>query len=300
MNLLNRRLHKAGLVALLASLAVVLAACSSASSSPTTSSRRSSTDPAAGSTRGDFNGTSGEVAALAASSMEVQNESSGQTTVSWTASTKFSRSETVAATSISKNTCVTAIESSSSGSDVATSITVTSPASDGSCTTAGRAGGFPGGGGGGFPGGGSRPSFPSGSFPSGSFPSGSFPSGSGRNFDFTIARGKVISASNDSLTIDGTKSSGFNPRSTTSTTQAATTITIPLDSKTTISATVSTTSASLAVGDCVLATGNTGSTGAVTAKTVRITSTGATSSSGCSAGFGGGFARGAGGDGSNG
>ena len=52
-------------------------------------------------------GASGSVAALNASSMEVQNASTGQTTVSWTSTTQFSKTVTEAVSSLAAGDCVT-------------------------------------------------------------------------------------------------------------------------------------------------------------------------------------------------
>ncbi len=52
-------------------------------------------------------GATGSVAALSGSSMEVQSENSGQTTVSWTGSTTFTKSVTEAVSALTSGDCVT-------------------------------------------------------------------------------------------------------------------------------------------------------------------------------------------------
>jgi hypothetical protein len=91
----------------------------------------------------------------------------------------------------------------------------------------------------------------------------------------------------DTLAIYGFSSAGFTPGSQSSSSPTSvkdTTVTVGLSSSTTYTETRTAAAASLAVGDCVTATGATGSTGAVAASTVRITSTGGQT---CTTGFGG-------------
>ena len=52
-------------------------------------------------------GATGSVASLSASSMEVQNASSGQTTVNWSTTTTFSKTATEAVSAIATGDCVT-------------------------------------------------------------------------------------------------------------------------------------------------------------------------------------------------
>ncbi|HEX4219302.1 MAG TPA: hypothetical protein VHZ02_13075, partial [Acidimicrobiales bacterium] len=113
--------------------------------------------------------TSGSVAAISGSSMEVQNPQSGQVTVNWTSSTTFSQVATVPSSSASAGDCVTVSGSSSKGTITAKAVTVTQP-------TAGKCGGGGFGGAGGAAGsgrfgGGARPSGASGR-PAGGFGGG--------------------------------------------------------------------------------------------------------------------------------
>ena len=256
-------------------LAVTLSACGGGGTHAASGTTTTTTGGRAGSQ--GFPGTSGSVAAVSGSSMEVQNQQTGQVTVSWKSSTTFSQTATVAASSVTVGDCVTVIGSSASGALTATTVTVSQPDSSGSCST------NPFGGGSGLPGGG----FPGGTPPNGgslpSRPSGSLPAG-GSGFGF--ASGKVSSVGATSLVLYGTSSSGFggNPPqgSTPPTTAKPTSVTVTVTSSTHYSETESASASSLAVGDCVTANGSTDSTGQVTATNIRITSTGGQS---CSNGF---------------
>ena len=225
--------------------------------------------------------TSGSVAALSSSSMEVQNPESGQVTVSWTPTTSFTQIATVAATSVSAGDCVTVSGTSSKGKITARTVSVSQPSPTGTCTagTGSAAGGF----GGGFPG-----RAGSGGAPSGAGrPTGSFP-GAGRRFGsfggrsgFSFASGKVTAVASGGLTLSGFSSASLRrptksskKSSTHQVTPKTTTFKVATTSSTTYSQTQSTSSSALAVGDCVTASGSTSSTGAVSATTVRITSTG--------------------------
>ena len=130
----------------------------------------------------------GSVAALSASSMEVQNANSGQTTVSWTPTTQFSKNVTETVSSLAPGDCVTATGTASKKSKTTIAARIDQrdlgdvdrlvqrlgggPVRFGSGRArraapfgGGGSGGFRVRGGGGFPGGGSngsRPSFPGG------------------------------------------------------------------------------------------------------------------------------------------
>ena len=249
-------------------------------------------------------GASGSVAALNASSMEVQNQSSGQTTVTWTGTTQFSKTVTEAVASVAVGDCVTATGTASKSSKktvVARSLTVTTPSSTGTCT-GGRAagsgatgttpGGFPGRtGGGGF-------AFRGGEAPNGTRPS--FPSGSGANnfrkalADLDIASGKVTAVNGSTLTVSGVSLSGgsfgrpskssSNSKTKKPTQPKTETLTVTTSGSTTVSATQAAAANDLAVGDCVSAFGPAATNGSVSATTVRITPS---SGGSCTGGFGG-------------
>lgn len=259
-----------------AALAVLLSACGgSPASSATTPTTNPATSGSNGSAGGGFPGASGQVAALSGTSMEVQDQQSGQVTVAWTSSTTFSKTITVSASNVAAGDCVTVVGSTSGSQLTARSVTIGQPDSSGNCTN--RFGGARAGGG--FPGG----SPPSGSVPN--RPSGSLPAGAA-NFGF--ASGKVTSINAGTLVIYGTSSSGFGSRqggntSTTATTTPPSSVSVTLNSSTTYTETQTAAASDLAVGDCVTANGSSDSTGAITARTVRITSTGGQS---CTSGFG--------------
>lgn len=260
-------------------------------------------------------GATGSVAALSGSSMEVQNPSSGQTTVGWTPTTQFSKTASEAVTSLAAGDCVSVTGTSSKTSKTtiaARSINVTTPTSSGSCTAfgartgTGAAGGAPGGfqfrggpGGAGFggrSGNGTRPSFPSGGSGSSNFRK-AFAS-------LAVVTGKVTGVSGSTLKVSGIDVSPgtFQRSAPGSSTSKATqkkpatpkteNLRITTSSSTTVRTTQTASASDLAVGDCVSAFGPAASTGAVTATTVRITSTGGgtcTAGAGRFGGRGGGF-----------
>ena len=234
--------------------------------------------------------TSGSVAAISGSSMEVQNQQTGQVTVNWTPSTTFSQVASVPSSSAAAGDCVTVSGSSSKGTITAKTVTISQPTA-GKCNTggAGGSGGF--GGAGGF-GGGTRPSGASGR-PAGGFPGGR-PGGAtggrrpgfGGSGNVGFASGTVKSATPTSLVISGFSSASITKNAKSSkkpTTPKTTTVKVKTTSSTTYSENQAAASTNLAVGDCVTAAGSSDSTGAVSATTVRITSTGGQT---CTTGFG--------------
>ncbi len=87
-------------------------------------------------------GATGSIAALSGSSMEVQNQNSGQTTVNWTTTTAFSKTLTESVGAIAAGDCVTATGTASKSSKTtiaARNITVSMPNSSGTCTGNGTA-----------------------------------------------------------------------------------------------------------------------------------------------------------------
>jgi hypothetical protein len=223
------------------------------------------------------------IAAISGTTMQVQNQQSGQVAVTWTGATKFSHMVSVPVSSITVGSCVTAVGGSgtsrSASSFTAATLIVSTPRT-GSCSggfgggTGQRPSGFPSGGGrpSGFPSGGGRPS----GFPGGARPSG-FPSGgaapSGRPQLGAIANGKVTAVSGSSLTI------AAQPAGSASTT----TKTVTVGSQTKITTQAATNAKSLAIGKCVAAAGKADSTGTVTATTVQISDP---TNGQCGSGFG--------------
>ena len=256
-------------------------------------------------------GATGSVAALSASSMEVQNPASGQTTVNWTSSTTFSKSVTESVSAVTVGECVTATGTASKKSKTtiaARSITVRAPSSSGTCGAAGAGrGGFRTGfGSGGPPAGGFQPRSGSGSGPV-TFPEGggprNFPGGgaAGNNFrkqlaNLDIASGKVTAVNGSTITVLGisispgtfappAKSNSGSSKPKQLARPKTQTLKITASSTTPVNTTQSVSSGALAVGDCVSAFGPAATNGAVTATTVRITSTGGGN---CTGGFAGG------------
>lgn len=254
---------------------LTLAACggSSASGSKGASSgpaTGSSSSRAAASGGGRGPAANGKIAAITGTTMQVQNQQTGQVAVAWTSSTTFTHTVAVKASTITVGSCVTAIggtgTSASAASFTAATVIVSRP-QNGTCL-----GGFGGGAGpgGGFPSG-ARPS----GFPSGARPSG-FPGGTGTRRVGAVASGKVssVSVSGSTLTV-----AAALPGSSSTT---AKTVTLAATAKITTQAT--TTAKSLAVGQCVSAQGKADSSGTVTATRVQISSP---TSGECTLGFGG-------------
>ncbi|MGO9457364.1 MAG: DUF5666 domain-containing protein [Acidimicrobiales bacterium] len=249
-------------------------------------------------------GAFGSVAAISGTSMEVQNASTGQTTVDWTSSTTFTQNATVSVSSITAGDCVTVTGTSSKGTITAKTVAIRQAGSSSGCTPTGGPGSFRGTGGAG--GGSFRP--PSGST-GGNFPHRATAQAGGyrRAFpgagDTGFASGKVTMVASTTLTLSGISSAAFGKETAKAAAQAkttgssgksknaksdptapkATTVHVKLASSTTYTETQPAAASSLAVGDCVAATGTSSTNGSVSASTVAITSTGGQS---CTVGFG--------------
>jgi hypothetical protein len=263
----------------------VLAGCGGGSSKTAATTPPTTAGSAGRPQAAAFQGASGTVAAISGSSMEVQDPSSGQTTVNWTASTVFSEVTKVTSSALTPGRCATVTGTSSGSTITARSVVITNPTSSGTCTR-------------GFGAGGRRVA------PTGGTTRRSFPAGTGRSrfAGGSVASGKVLSVSGTTLVIDGVSftfgSAGATSPGTPPTTVPTRSIDITLSPSTTYTETLPAAASNLAVGDCVVATGPADTTGAVTARSVRITSTGGQS---CTAGgFGGFFGRAGGGAGSGG
>jgi hypothetical protein len=228
---------------------------------------------------------SGEIAAVAGKTLQVQS-SSAQTAVTWSASTTFTKS--VPAT-LASGDCVTVVGTPASGADALTATSVRVLSSGGTCAP-GQQGGtdgtpraFPSGGGrrGGTP--------PSGAPGGGAGPSGA-PGGGGA--DFATAFGKVTSVSGSTVVLSGTLRSGggrfggspgATPTATPTATPSASSITVTLGSSASVLATAKGTGADAKVGTCATATGKADSGGTVAATAIALSPKGA---NGCTAGFG--------------
>jgi hypothetical protein len=236
---------------------------------------------------------SGSVAAITGSSMEVQNANTGQTTVSWTPTTQFSKTVSETVGSITVGTCVSATGTPSTKSKTTIavrSISVTAASSTGSCARGAGVNGLRGG----APAGGLQ--FRSGQSGSSSatwIGNGSQPKFAGGNFqnrlgNFAIASGKVTAVNGSTLSVSGvTVSPGSFPRQESKVSEKRTppktqNLKLTTSGSTTVMTTQSATASDLAVGDCVVAFGPAASNGSVTADNVRITST---DNSSCAMGF---------------
>jgi hypothetical protein len=240
--------------------ALVLSACGGSSGANPPPSSAASSSSSAGAGQGAPSGApaaAGKVAAISGTTMQVQNEQTGQVAVSWSASTKFRHQVAVTIADVKAGDCVAAVAPSGTDSSVtsftATTLTI-SPPVNGSCT-GGAAG--PGG-----PGGGRFTGAPPSGFPSGKLPSG-LPSGVQGRPVAAVAAGKVTSVSGSTLVV-AARQFGSNSTSTTNKT-------VTVDEKTKITTEVTTTSKSLKVGKCVTAQGKADSAGTVAATSVRIT-----------------------------
>ncbi len=273
------RLFVVGVVGGVALLATtLLAACGGGSSkSPAAGS---SPSPAAAQSTGSSGrvggtvppGTFGTAAAVSPGSVEVQNPSTGQVTVKYTASTKFSQTKSVSESAVTAGECVTAAAAASSGSSSSAAAPTSRPTSFTATTVAiskpvnGSCAGVAGFGGGA---GRTRPSGAPSSFPTGARTSGAARPGAFGDF----ATGKVTSVSGSTIVLQ------VSDRAT----KATRTDTITVTPSTRYTETVAATSAALKVGECITASGPSDSTGAVTANRIGVSTPG---SNGCTAGFG--------------
>ena len=232
-----------------------------------------------------FPGVVGTAAAVSGSSLEVQNPTSGQVTVTFTASTPITDTVSVTSKDVTVGSCVTVVgQPSAAGaaakSVTATSVTISAPIK-GSCIGAG-AGGFGGGGFGGFGRGGGAGATPRPSFSARPRPTGS--AGAFGNGTFGGADGKVTSVSASGFVVEA------RSRTAGSATATDTDVTVITTSASKYLKTVTAGASALKVGLCVTAVGTANSIGAVAARSIRISQPGP---SGCVSGFGGrgGFGR---------
>ncbi len=266
---------------------LAFAACGGSSAASTTSSTAGATS---GSSSGSSTppstlpGASGTIAAVAATSLEVQNTQTGQTTVNYTSSTTIHQITTTTASAVTVGSCISAFGKPTSTSKsstpfgepiTATTVSITQPVS-GACERGGfggRTGGFGGG--------------PGGTGTGGTRPTGTFKPPAGRSFgngSFGAASGQVTAVSGSQVTVNET-----NPQ-----TKKATSVTVTLAATTAFTTTQTGTAAAIVVGQCARATGTADSTGAITAQDLTIS---APTNGSCTSGFGfrGGFGGGAGG-----
>lgn len=242
-------------------LALTLAACGGATTPPAAAT---STNAAAPKAPTPPPGAFGTAAAVATTSLEVQNPQSGQVTVDFNSSTTFTNTVSATLADVKVGSCVAVIASSGNMQTMtARTVTITQPTASG-CTAAG---GF---GGGAFRGGGTGGASRSPSASRRPRPSGTNNPNAGR-----IAFG----------TVSAVESGGFTVKDIARGSQPAQTTVVQTTSSTTLTQTQSATSAVLAVGDCIAALGPSDDTGAITAKSISVSKPGP---GGCTTGFGGG------------
>ena len=244
-------------------LLVALAGCSSPSGAATSADAPTPTATAGAQGRPGAGavlpGARGLVAAISGRTMQVQSQQSGQVAVTWTTSTRFTRTVAAAPTVAKVGSCVTvrpvAAGITAAPATPATAVTAESvevtPAVDGSCDQV-RVGdpGAPGG----------RPS----GAPSGALPGGRGPGvgASGIGGQRPVA-GRITAVAGGTLTVAAvTFGAGAGSTATPST------VTVSTTSTTTWTRTVPGAARDLAVGQCVTALGTPDDTGAVTASAV--------------------------------
>ncbi len=280
-------------------VSMAVTACGGAGTAATQPGTAADTPAAQGSssatagTPAAFPGVVGTAASVSGSSMEVQNPTSGQVTVTFTATTPVTDTVTVTSKDVTVGSCVTVVGtpsatgSASAGgaaarSVTATTVTISAPVK-GACTGAGGFGGF-GGGFGGFGGGfGGFGGGQGGGTPRPSFSPRPRPTGSRGAFGngiFGGANGKVTSVSASGFVVLGRNRAASTTTSVTVTTSATTKYLKTAAAK----------PSALKVGQCITAIGTPNSIGAVAARSIRISQPGP---SGCTSGFGGrvGFGR---------
>jgi hypothetical protein len=266
-------------------LGVTACGSSGTTATPTAAPAAAASTPKPTSSAAAFPGVTGTAAAVSGSSLEVQNPTSGQVTVTFTGSTPITDTVSVTAKDVTVGSCVTVVgkpstTGSAASSVTATTVTISAPVK-GDCT---GAGGF--GGGGGFggtrPSGAPRPSFSARPRPTGS--QGAFGNGA-----FGGADGKVLSVSATGFVVQA-RSRTAGAAGSTGSAATVRSVTVITNSASKYLKTVSAAPAALKVGQCITAVGATNSIGAIAAQSIRISQPGPT---GCVTGFSGrgGFGR---------
>jgi hypothetical protein len=215
---------------------------------------------------GRFPGTSGLIAEISGTTMQVQ-DGSRQTAVTWTAKTAMSKRVPASAKDVVPGVCVlvrtSAGQGSASGPVAATSIEVTRVVS-GRCSLGNGFGGPPAG----------RPSDTQGSMPrpTGAVPSGEAASGAARPGRDGVRGvgllGTVVSVGTGTLTVAPTSQSAGSSSGAASARTAP--VEVSTSASTTYSRSASATAKDIAVGGCVTASGTPDDTGAVTATSLSL------------------------------
>ncbi|HEX9335727.1 MAG TPA: DUF5666 domain-containing protein [Pseudonocardiaceae bacterium] len=263
---LARRFLRPGLVLATGALAVAVVAACGGGATPTTAPAPATTKaPSSSRANQPPPGTFGTVASVAASSLEVQNQT-GQVTVNFSSSTTFTNTISATLADVAVGSCVAATSPTGSGAQPATLTAQTvliTPATANGCTV----GGFGGGGGGGFAG-----------RPSGAPRPSNRPRPSGAN-------GAPANGARAFGSVTAVSATGFTVHSLARGTTPARDTAVTVSSTTTYTKTVSATSSALAVGQCIAAIGPADDTGAITARSIAISKPGP---NGCTARFVGG------------
>ena len=252
----------------LAGLGVALAAtaCGGGGTTAATTTPAASSSPTPASTQAAFPGVVGTAAAVSGSSMEVQNPTSGQVTVTFSTATVITETVAVTSKDVTAGSCVAVVgQPSTSGSATrsvtATTVTISTPVK-GNCsgTAAFGSGGV-------FPRGTFSPRPGSSPRPRPSFSRGAFGG-------FGGADGKVTSLSATGFVVQGRNPAAGTDTSITVTTTAATKYLKMVTAR----------PSALKVGQCITAIGSANSIGAVAARSIRISQPGP---NGCVTSFGG-------------
>lgn len=246
---------KASIFFVVGIVAAVLAGCGGIGSSATVSSSSAKTSPSPG--RG--NGAAGQLVNLASGKMTLSDQGSS-VTVSYDSSTTVLQSGTGSMTDVVPGVCVTATgQKETTGAVTAMTLSVMLNMNGNNCAQ--PAGGF----GGGTPSPGTSPRAGRQSPRPDASPGGP---GAGAPANLTFVRGKVAGVSATTVTVDEG-------------TGAPATVTVPSTAR--ITRTVSSSTARLAVGECITANGQRDSSGTVKARAIVISAPGP---NGCATGRG--------------
>jgi hypothetical protein len=241
--------------------AAVLAGCGGFGSPATASTSSAKTSPSPG--RGNFNGAAGELTKLSNGKLTLSDQA-GTATVSYDSSTTVLQSGTGSLADLAPGVCVNATgQKEATGAVTATTVQVMLNM-NGNCNQ--PAAGF---GGAGAPSPGASPR-------AGRQSPGPGQGGNGLPANAAFVRGKVSSVSGTAVTVEQD-------------TGGPVTVTVPSTAR--ITRTVSSTTARLAVGECITATGQRDPSGTVKARALVISAPGP---NGCAIGAGRGFGPGGG------
>lgn len=246
--------------------AAVLAGCGSIGSTAGASATAAKTSPSPG--RGAFgNGVAGQVSKVASGKMTVAQQN-GSATVTFDSSTSVLQSGSGTLSEAVPGTCVVATGTADASGAIAARTFQVQLNMNGNCTPPAGVGGGQGTGGQGTGGGAGRAG-------RGSPSPGAGGGNGGPPANFAMVRGKLTNVSGSTMTVQP---------------ETGSPVTVTVSSSTTVTRLVTSTTARIAVGECVTANGQRDSSGTVKARTILISAPGA---NGC--GFAGGFGAGGGG-----